>query len=664
MRIKQLEITNFKVFQRPTIIDFPEAGGSKNIYLIGGVNGSGKTTILEALNLSLYGGKQKQVFEWINNNERERGNCEVSFKTTFETDSGDELEVKRLWKPGGVLINEPKPEDLEERLIISKNGERFRAVDHTSWQEYINATIPEGISGFFFFNGEKIERMAEDEGSSLRLKSSIETILGLEILRKLVEDLDRVKREIKRAATAVSDVQVKKEQADLELLQEQLENLENTRKDLLDEIEEIKEKKQTIRYQFTERFGFSPEAREKLNTLKQKRTKLEVELGKIDEGINKYCNETLPLALLAEYFPKIKAQLEVEEEVRKERALEKEREKLAERIIATIYKENTCPIGKEFVGVEDKRRLTEIVSEAIRGKSEGKEILLGLSEAQVQNLNSVLHSITQSTAQNLVPLLKRRKNFQQRIENIERESSRLELQEVEEEDFQKMQEELLNHENLLGRKKSELDQIEEEIFNKKEEIKNKNKDLDYLYQRYEQTRAVGGLLRKTEQSQDVLEEYIKILREKKLKDLRDNVFEMYQKLAFKSDLMKDINIDPHTYTVSIIDKQGREIEKKNLSAGEKEIYAISLLWGLAKTSAYDLPVIVDTPLARLDVTHRSRIVENYFPEAGSQVIVLSTDAEIDQEYYNKLKPSIARSYHLNFDKERQWSTVEQGYFWE
>lgn len=664
MRIKQLEITNFKVFQRPTVIDFPEAEKSKNIYLIGGVNGSGKTTILEALNLCLYGGKAKQIFEWINKNERERGNCEISFKTTFETDSRDELEVKRLWKPGGVLVNEPKPEDLEEMLIISKNGERFRAVDHTSWQEYINATIPEGISGFFFFNGEKIEGMAEDEGSSLRLKSSIETILGLEILRKLVEDLDRVKREIKRAATAVSDVQVKKEQAEVELLQEHLENLENTRKDLLDEIEEVKEKKQTIRDQFTERFGFSPEAREKLNTLKQKRTKLEVELGKIDEGINKYCNETLPLALLADYFPKIKAQLEIEEEIRKGKALEKEREKLAERIIATIYKEDTCPIGKEFVGVEDKKMLTEIVSEAIRGKSEGKEILLGLSEAQVQNLSSVLHSITQSTAQNLVPLLKRRKNFQQRVENIERESGRLELQEAEEEDFQKMQEELLNHENLLGRKKGELDQIEEKIFNKKEEIKNKNKDLDYLYQRYEQTRAVGGLLRKTGQSQNVLEEYIKILREKKLKDLRDKVFEMYQKLAFKSDLMKDIDIDPHTYTVSIIDKQGRQIEKKNLSAGEKEIYAISLLWGLAKTSAYDLPVIVDTPLARLDVTHRSRIVENYFPEAGRQVIVLSTDAEIDQEYYNKLKPYIARSYHLNFDKERQWSTVEQGYFWE
>lgn len=664
MRIKQLEITNFKVFQRPTVIDFPEAEESRNIYLIGGVNGSGKTTILEALNLCLYGGKAKQIFEWINENERERGNCEISFKTTFETNSGEELEVKRLWGPSGVLVNEPKPEDLEEKLIISKNGERFRAVDQTSWQEYINATIPEGISGFFFFNGEKIERMAEDEGSPLRLKSSIETILGLEILRKLVEDLDRVKREIRRASTAVSDVQVKKEQADLELLQEYLENLENARKDLLDEIEKIKEKKQTIRDQFTERFGFSPEAREKLNALKQKRTKLEVELGKIDEGINKYCNETLPLALLADYFPKIKAQLEMEEEVRKGRALEKEREKLAERIIATIYKGDTCPIGKEFVGVKDKGKLAEIVSEAIRGKSEGKEILLGLSEAQVQNLSSVLHSITQSTAQNLVPLLKQRKNFQQRIENIERESSRLELQEAEEEDFQKMQEELLNHENLLGRKKGELDQIEEGIFNKKEEIKNKNKDLDYLYQKYEQTKAVGGLLRKTEQSQEVLEEYIKILREKKLKDLRDKVFEMYQKLAFKSDLMKDINIDPHTYTVSIIDKQGREIEKKNLSAGEKEIYAISLLWGLAKTSAYDLPVIVDTPLARLDVTHRSRIVENYFPEACSQVVVLSTDAEIDQEYYNKLKPYIARSYHLNFDKERQWSTVEQGYFWE
>jgi len=129
-------------------------------------------------------------------------------------------------------------------------------------------------------------------------------------------------------------------------------------------------------------------------------------------------------------------------------------------------------------------------------------------------------------------------------------------------------------------------------------------------------------------------------------------------------LIADIMIDPLTYRISIIDKHKTVINKQNLSAGEKEVFAISLLWGLAKTSNYNLPIVVDTPLARLDSTHRNSIVTKYFPTAGEQVIILSTDTEVDQNYYKKLEPYITRVNHLLFDKYRELTTLEEGYFWE
>jgi DNA sulfur modification protein DndD len=100
-----------------------------------------------------------------------------------------------------------------------------------------------------------------------------------------------------------------------------------------------------------------------------------------------------------------------------------------------------------------------------------------------------------------------------------------------------------------------------------------------------------------------------------------------------------------------------------LSAGEKQIYAISMLWALGKTSGRPLPIIIDTPLARLDSDHRRLLVENYFPLASHQVIILSTDTEVDQGYFEELRPAVARAYHLDFDQTENSTTVKQGYFW-
>ena len=99
-------------------------------------------------------------------------------------------------------------------------------------------------------------------------------------------------------------------------------------------------------------------------------------------------------------------------------------------------------------------------------------------------------------------------------------------------------------------------------------------------------------------------------------------------------------------------------------AGEKQIYAISMLWALAKTSGRPLPVIIDTPLGRLDSDHRKLLVERYFPFASHQMLILSTDTEVDQQYFAELQPGVSQAYHLEFDPEEHQSLVSSGYFWK
>ena len=97
----------------------------------------------------------------------------------------------------------------------------------------------------------------------------------------------------------------------------------------------------------------------------------------------------------------------------------------------------------------------------------------------------------------------------------------------------------------------------------------------------------------------------------------------------------------------MVGKDGSEIDKDALSAGERQIFAMSMLWALGKTSGQELPMIVDTPLSQLDSVHRTAIMANYVPLAGKQVILLCTDTELTQDLDEVIAPYVARRYSLD-----------------
>jgi len=89
-----------------------------------------------------------------------------------------------------------------------------------------------------------------------------------------------------------------------------------------------------------------------------------------------------------------------------------------------------------------------------------------------------------------------------------------------------------------------------------------------------------------------------------------------------------------------------------------------VLWGLAQASPRPLPAIIDTPMARLDSEHRNHLVDRYFPNASHQVVILSTDTEVDQRFYEALESKLARAYHLNYDETNKVTKADEGYFWQ
>jgi DNA sulfur modification protein DndD len=149
--------------------------------------------------------------------------------------------------------------------------------------------------------------------------------------------------------------------------------------------------------------------------------------------------------------------------------------------------------------------------------------------------------------------------------------------------------------------------------------------------------------------------------ERKLKQVDVELTNCLNQLSRKR-LKRLVSIHPHSFQVTIRDDHDRAVSKEELSAGEKQIYAISVLWALGKVSGRPLPIIIDTPLARLDRDHRALLGTRYFPYASHQVIVLSTDTEIDNDFVPLLGDSVARSYELCFDSATQSTQVTEGYF--
>ena len=159
-----------------------------------------------------------------------------------------------------------------------------------------------------------------------------------------------------------------------------------------------------------------------------------------------------------------------------------------------------------------------------------------------------------------------------------------------------------------------------------------------------------------------LNDYETELKKTRISELEEFIKEMFLRLCNKEDMVTSVHIDSHTFIVSIKDAQGRSLEKHNLSSGLKQIFALSLLWGLAKVSKIEIPMIIDTPFGRLDSIHRTNLLQNYYPNAGRQLIILSTDEEIDTQSITLLENHIAKTFLLERKSELEPTQIMERYF--
>lgn len=662
MKFIKLTIENYKSFQFATEIVFPQGEDGRSIFLIGGMNGAGKTSIMEAINYCLYGGKADEIYRNVNRREMAKGNVSVVFELVMEMDDGAELIVKRSWSAGAVA--EPRPRDLTERLVVVRDGKRVSVQNQEIWQDFIRAAIPPGITQFFFFDGEKIQEIAADDHSEVRLKSSLEAALGIQNINRLASDLAYIKQEERKGFVEISDEDLEFKQSELKKEKSKLGRKQQERTGLQAELAGFREQLADAKKRFEATFHTAPESRETMREQEKRRIQASNRLTQVENEIRYLCEKALPFALAGKLFDGIRQQIDQERESATGAAIKEHAAELARRLVRVV--EEPEPIYREKLSSEKmaelERRIVRLLKEG-DGRGDVAKVL-DLSDRDAARVLNQMENLERSEVFLIQPLLEEKRELEAQVRALTGLSSLGGMTETERELFDQLQAEMESCSTQIGRKTEQLRLLEEEILSLEKRIGEIEMEIEKLYEKHNVSKEKAEFIEECDNIASVLNQFMVRLRKNKVHLLQEKTFEMYRLLSSRSGLIKDLAIDDKTYEVTIRDRNGHEIKKSGLSAGEKEVFAVSLLWGLAQTSQLKLPIIIDTPLSRLDSTHRDNIVNNYFPNAGEQVVILSTDTEIDTNYYRSLKPHLSGAGCLAFDQRQELTTFKPGYFWE
>ena len=138
--------------------------------------------------------------------------------------------------------------------------------------------------------------------------------------------------------------------------------------------------------------------------------------------------------------------------------------------------------------------------------------------------------------------------------------------------------------------------------------------------------------------------------------------EKFRAIIGKRKLIQRIAFNPENLSMESFDENGNPFNRKQLSAGEQQLLSTAIVWGIVECTGQEFPMIIDTPLARLDSAHREQFVDNYIPNAGKQVIIFSTDAEITNGLEERMERFVAKKYLLHYDEATKSTLVKEGYF--
>lgn len=659
MILNTLKLGNFRVYRGDHEIDLrpDDSGSTKPIILFGGLNGAGKTSILTAVRLTLYGRRILGAKVPSDDYHRYLSDCihkpvgtervpnSAYVRLNFNDSRAGQhhrYDVVRSWfrDASGAIT---------ENLQITRDEKVLSHLSHEQAQSFLNDLVPLGIADLFFFDGEKIADLAESKGSAA-LADAIQRLLGLDLVNKLRADLavyirnhskGRLPEAIRQEAEAL-EAEYNHYYTAYQHELEAKESLEDQLHNLRADISQIEQKIEAYGGAWYENQAAERERMEHLLS----------EQESIKGRIRSLKNSLYPLALAPTALSTLLSQLDAESSYRKEKITHQE----AIRQASALRRELAGAMqGKES-------QLNQAIEKAF-GHSlkppKKVDILHDLSDSETELIRNQITLEAPKQKREVDELEKKLDTLRHAISecaaNLERTPDEQRIKPL----YSQLHEAQLKQGRLNSRIEEKRENAKRELRSAMDCIRKLRKlDIEHHHQSGN-THAIEM----AKSVREMLSSYSYQAKANKIYELEKHFSESFKRLSRKEHDELTPKIDSNTFSIELAYSNGKKLDREQLSAGEKQIYATAMLEALGKVSGRRLPVIIDTPLGRLDSKHRSNIISSYFPNASHQVILLSTDTEIRLEKSpQSFVRSVSKLYELSFDGDSGGTSIKRGYF--
>lgn len=707
MKINKIVLYNFSSFEGVNEFDLTTTDQEHNIILIGGKNGAGKTSLFTAIKIALYGPLAfgyiginphytSKIKEYINSKSFQKNKVESMVQITISLMVEREIrkyEITRSW--------DYSKQKLEEDYYVKQDGVLLDDKELSYFQNFLLGVIPPDLFDFFLFDGEEIGTIFSNNNYNTYVKNAVYTLCGLdtfEIIRKytgnysgkaVTEDEEKLNNEYEKQRHNVEELEQQRDKIQLDIIH------------LHDELEELETKLLELETEFKNAGGIPASEKkiifQKLSEAERAKTESLTKIKLFVEGL-------MPFFIVRDFADEIQKQLDIEE-----------RQEIYQYLDKILDVNEIKKIMPKNVSDDNVKLLMNLLlSKVMPDNIEKNGVSFGLSKEETQRVNGMISSVRDFNVNEMIKIVNGK---QEEVEKIA-EMNHILKNAISEEDEVKF----TQNQNLLLETKAKYT---EELHNKEKILADINGRLVINEQKKEQAwqkLKANAQNKHVFELSSGLSVIMDTLLKDKMKEIRSCleklIIKNLQNIYRKNNLITHIEIDEkfqfHLYQNAVYETEeliyliknigknnfeqtiGRHgkyilfekyhvetikqlqhvlsyaspesidlyknIELNRLSKGERQIFILALYWAIIQVSGQEIPFIIDTPYARIDASHRREISEKFFPNISKQVVILSTDEEINEEYYAIIKSHIAREYLLINDENQNRTSIKEGYF--
>ncbi|WP_371356524.1 AAA family ATPase [Pseudomonas chlororaphis] len=667
-----LEVENIFAYEGLSRIDLSGCTAERNMVVIAGRNGAGKTSLLNAIKLLLLGSAneeirrvgfgggaltQKQfvlgqpgrwygVFNRVARNANDRARAMLCW-----TEGALEVRVERIFTPSNTTLG------YTEQLIVKRGTEQL-ALDEA--ELYLSGLAPSEIVPFYFFDGEQVQSFADAEEG--RERTEIERLLKLSFIGDIIRELEVYGRNKRRSGLpADAQSEVVHAENDLRSAEAQIESFHRSRVDIEAEYSELDRKRTRLDDQRNAlRTGISESDRRRMvnriEVIRAQSEKLDAELSEL-------------LAPEAPWLTNLSA-------VRSAYKL------LDDGFVSSADASLSAKLHGELPETL-KGSLAQLSPPVVLTHSQYENFALDIKEALVQrglsvgaNISPLLAAMDPRQAKSLrdrylvwmergpslvvshVEKLRLLRQLTQEAEQAQRDLDEAEL----------TSDEARHQFESLSQSISELDQQIRDFGDRLAELKVKEQQaweaagqarqrIGQCEEKYASVTRENCAYQLSVKVRRALEAY----RDRRRTYIRESVEahlnERIGILLAPSQLIKSVTLDDW-FVMKYFDEQSEEVARRSISAGMRQLVAMGMLWALRDEAGRDLPVVIDTPLGRIDRENRALLMNEYFPKAGKPLLLLPTNSEMDEDVLCHLGERIRRRYEIRNDGGTRARIVE------